>query len=110
MSVLLHKPLSKYHNYIRTKWHPNHQLVSRRFENIQYTRHKNQYVDYSELRIPTSLGFIDIEHNVYRSIDIETVDITMVFIKSSIRYSFPTTACKSITKIEELDSEIRCIP
>jgi hypothetical protein len=110
MSILSTKPVSQYYNYIKTRCHPDHLAVLRRFENIVYTKYKNQYVDYSEMRIPTSLGFIDIECNIYKSIDTDTVDITMVFIRSSVCYSYPTATCGSITRIEELGSEIRCIP
>ena len=109
MSILLRNPVAKYQNYIKTKCYPEHLAVLHRFENIKYTKYKNQYVDYSELLIPTSLGFIYIEHNVYKSINANMVEITMVFIESSVRYSFTDATMKPTVQIEELGSEIRYI-
>ena len=86
MTTLFKKPHSKYHNYMKTRWHPDHLAVLWLFHNIKYSKFKNKYVDYSEMRIPTSLGYIEIEHNISAALKTDTIVISMVFIKSSIRH------------------------
>ena len=104
MTSLFQKPHAMFHNYIKTRGHPDHLAVLLLFHNVKYSKFKNQYVDYSEMRIPTSLGFIEIEHNISAALKTDTIVISMVFIKSSIRhYIFNDT--KS-TVIENLIDEL----
>lgn len=101
------KPHSQFHNYIKTRWHPEHLAIFVRFQNIKYTKYKNEYVDYSEMRIPTSLGFIDIEHNVSSAFETDTIEITMVFVKSSVRYYMVNDTKETVIEhlVDESDSE-----
>ena len=104
MSILHNKLHSRYHNYIKTRWYPDHLAVLNRYQDIKYTKYKNEYVNFSELRIPTSLGYIDIEHNISAALETDTIDITMIFISSTIRcYVINDTRT---TSIEYLNFEV----
>ena len=88
MSILYGKQLSKYHNYIKTKWWPGHILIFQRYQNMQYSKYKNLTMHFGGYRIPTSLGFIDIEHTHYYDCDCgicSTTEIAMVFHQSTVR-------------------------
>ena len=100
MSILRTKPVRQYQNYIKTKSYPEHTLVLQRYQDIKYSKYKNHCLSWSEMRIPTALGFITIEHNTYDTVNIHFIEISMVFVKSSIRYSI--TDNKPRVVIEEI--------